>query len=44
MTEEQLDELGPALDDFLGPYLFCRPFALEREGFQQRRSGLTKRA
>src|SRR5580704_5105592 len=23
MTEEQLDELGPALDDFLRPYLFC---------------------
>jgi SRSO17 transposase len=23
MTEEQLDGLGPALDDFLRPYLFC---------------------
>src|SRR5437868_12689813 len=23
MTEEQLDGLGPALDDFLQPYLFC---------------------
>jgi SRSO17 transposase len=23
MTEEQLDALGPALDDFLRPYLFC---------------------
>ena len=23
MTEEQLDELGPALDDYLRPYLFC---------------------
>src|SRR5438874_4800459 len=23
MTEEQLDELGPALEDFLRPYLFC---------------------
>jgi hypothetical protein len=23
MTEEQLDALGPALDDFLQPYLFC---------------------
>jgi SRSO17 transposase len=23
MTEMQLDELGPALDDFLRPYLFC---------------------
>jgi SRSO17 transposase len=23
MTEEQLDSLGPALDDFLRPYLFC---------------------
>jgi SRSO17 transposase len=23
MTEKQLDELGPALDDFLQPYLFC---------------------
>lgn len=23
MTEEQLDTLGPALDDFLRPYLFC---------------------
>lgn len=23
MTEEQLDELGPALDDFLRPFLFC---------------------
>jgi SRSO17 transposase len=23
MTEEQLNELGPALDDFLRPYLFC---------------------
>jgi SRSO17 transposase len=23
MTEEQLDELGSALDDFLRPYLFC---------------------
>src|SRR5438876_108889 len=23
MTDEQLDELGPALDDFLRPYLFC---------------------
>jgi SRSO17 transposase len=23
MTEEQLDELAPALDDFLQPYLFC---------------------
>jgi SRSO17 transposase len=23
MTEEQLDELGPALDHFLRPYLFC---------------------
>src|SRR3954453_7529938 len=23
MTEEQLDGLGPALDDFLHPYLFC---------------------
>jgi SRSO17 transposase len=23
MTEKQLDELGPALDEFLQPYLFC---------------------
>jgi SRSO17 transposase len=23
MTEKQLDELGPALDDYLRPYLFC---------------------
>src|SRR5260370_15098550 len=23
MTEEQLNALGPALDDFLQPYLFC---------------------
>src|SRR5438309_4444996 len=23
MTEQQLDGLGPALDDFLRPYLFC---------------------
>src|SRR3954451_8044298 len=23
MTEEQLDGLGPALDDFLQPYLYC---------------------
>src|SRR5580692_5565998 len=23
MTEEQVDALGPALDDFLRPYLFC---------------------
>src|SRR5580700_8484229 len=23
MTDEQLDALGPALDDFLQPYLFC---------------------
>jgi hypothetical protein len=23
VTEEQLDELGPALDDFLRPYLSC---------------------
>src|SRR5438067_7890970 len=23
MTEEQLDGLGPALQDFLQPYLFC---------------------
>src|SRR4051794_1770403 len=23
MTEEELDGLGPALDDFLQPYLFC---------------------
>src|SRR5215212_1873918 len=23
MTEEQLDGLGPALEDFLSPYLFC---------------------
>ena len=23
MTEQQLEALGPALDDFLQPYLFC---------------------
>src|SRR5712671_4218512 len=23
MTEEQLEALGPALDDFLQPYLYC---------------------
>ena len=23
MNDEQLDELGAALDDFLPPYLFC---------------------
>src|ERR1700675_2543236 len=23
MTEKELDSLGPALDDFLRPYLFC---------------------
>ena len=27
MTEEQLDALGPALDDFLRPYLFCCGYA-----------------